>query len=127
MGRRSDRHNRPPRFDIVHDVLHLRIRQIPPAREQHHQIGFVECLEPWDVVVPVGIDRAVFGIDREEHRAIEPLPRQDPGKLRHSLLRPILLIPADQHDSLTLAGSIGTGDGEPVGGRGDGHAQQHYR
>jgi hypothetical protein len=88
-------------------VLHLDVRQIPESGEDYHQVGRGEGFETWDVVVAVGIDRAIRRVDGEQHGAAEAVPRRkDLGELRQGLFGAVLLVAADEHDVPSLAGTF---------------------
>jgi hypothetical protein len=61
------------RFDVVHDVLHLLVRQIAEAREDHHQIGGFERFQAGNVVILIRIDGSILPVDREKHGASEAM------------------------------------------------------
>ena len=62
---RSQANDRLARLQIILDVLHLIVRQSAEARQDDHQIGFVERLKAGNVVVLVRIDIAGLWIDLE--------------------------------------------------------------
>ena len=69
------------------------------AGENHHQVGLVEGLKPWDVLRRV--DETGLGIDGEEHGALTAVPRgQDAAQLRYQLLAAVFVVTRDEHDVL---------------------------
>ena len=114
MGRCPHADHRPATFEIVVNLLHLVIRQIAKAGSDHHQLSLPQGLEARNVFLFVGGDLARFWIDGVEHRAVKAMAgRQNLGQLRQRLLAAVLLITADQHHLLTLAGTITTRKGIP--------------
>jgi len=67
----TNSHDRFPRFHIIRNVFHLIVRQVAETGQDDHQVCGVEGFETGNVVGNVGIDRAVFGVDSEEHGAAE--------------------------------------------------------
>ena len=107
--------DRLARLDVVDDVLHLVVGQVAEAGEDDHQVGRLERLQAGDVVVAVGVDRAVLGIDGEQDGAVEAVVLgQDLGQLRQRLLGAVLLVAADQDDVLALAGAVAALDRRPT-------------
>ena len=114
VRRRPQADDRPARLDVVDDVLHLVVGQVAEAGEEDHQVGRLERLQAGDVVATVGVDRPVL-VDREQHRALEAVMlREDLRQLRQRLLRAVLLVAADQHDVLPLAGPVAPGQSDPA-------------
>ncbi len=97
----------PAGLHVFDNVLHLLIRQLSKAREDGHQIGGPQCFQAGNIVSLVGIDRAVFGIDGEEDRALESMMgRQDLGQLRQRFLGAVFLVAADEDHVLALSRSF---------------------
>ena len=61
VRRRAHADDRPARLDVIDDVLHLVVGQVAKAREDDHQVGRLQGFQAGDVVVAVGVDRAVLG------------------------------------------------------------------
>ena len=104
MGRRPHADDRPARFDILDDVLHLLVGQVAEARGDNHQVGRLEAL-PGRGCCRVWLGSIVPSlVDGEQHGAFETVMLgQDLAQLRQRLLGAILLVAADQDDVLALA------------------------
>jgi hypothetical protein len=84
-------------------VLHLLVGQVAEPREDHHQVGRRQGLQPWNIA-HIRVYRAVLWINCEQHGAFEAvMPGQNLAELRQRFLRAIFLVAADQHDVLALA------------------------
>src|SRR5262245_48014002 len=65
----ANANDRSARFDVLHEVLHLLVRQVAKPRKDHEQIGRIKRFQARNVAL-VRIDRAVVA-DRKEHGALE--------------------------------------------------------
>ena len=99
MGRCAQAEDRLARVDKIGDVLHLVVRQVAEPGGDDHHVRVRQMFQTGDVVLIVGIDRAVLGIDREQHRASETVPdSQDLAEHWHDLLRTVFFVSRNQHD-----------------------------
>lgn len=104
---RADADDRLAGVYVFDDILHLVVGQVAKAGENHHQVGGPKRLEAGDVVIDLGIDGSVFGIDGEENRALEAVVHgEDLGQRRHGFLGAILLVARNEDDVLAFAGTV---------------------
>ena len=108
MGTGADRHHRPPRLGVIDDAFHLIVGQVAKPQTQHHDIGVVEHSQTGNVLDVVRVDLAGLGIDREQHRRLEPVVGgEDLRQLRKRLFAPVFVVARDQHDVFVTDGRIG--------------------
>ena len=110
--------DRLARFDVIDEVLHLLIRQIAEPQAEHREISRLQRLDPRRVigqlVVVVRLDKPGLRINRKQHGAFEAMMlRENLRQLRQRLFRAVLVIPADEHDVLSLAGTVASLKDQP--------------
>jgi hypothetical protein len=92
------------RVHIVGDVLHLIVRQIAEASEEHERIGGRQRLKARYVVADVRIHHARSGVGGEQNRAPEAMVRaEDPRELWESLLGAVFFVSADKDNMFASA------------------------
>ena len=125
---RPETDDRPAGLNVPRDVLHLAVRQIAEAGEEHHQVRGLQRLEAGDVVALKRIDGSVAAIDGKQHRALEAVAAgQNLPQLRQRLLRAVLLIAADQHGVLPAAGAVESVVHNPLVGGIEASAEQAHK
>src|SRR5262249_21386131 len=91
---------------IIDEMLHLLVRQLAKSKGHDAQIRRVQRFHSGDIGLSHWINGSISGIDREKHRALEPMAhRQDFSQHRQALLRTIFFVAAQQNDLLSFAGS----------------------
>ena len=107
--------DRPPRFDVVHDVLHLLVGELPEPRRDDHEVRVSQSLETRDVRLLLRIDRPRLRVDREQHDALEAVPHGEHlAEHRHRFLGAVLLVAGDQDDLPARAGAVASRVGHPL-------------
>lgn len=77
----------------VNKMLHHSVRVMPETQHHENRIGIIERFRAGQIVPGIWIDRAVFFIQGEKHRALEAVPnRENLCDLRQTFLGTILFI-----------------------------------
>ena len=82
MGRRAHSDHRPAALHIVHNVLHLIVRQIAKPGKEDHQVGSFEMFQARDIGVDVRADGPILRIDGKQDDAGKPMALCQDRKLR---------------------------------------------
>jgi len=100
----ADTEDRLARVDELDEVLHLLVGQLEVHREDDHHVGRLKEAHARYVGLDARIDSTVLRVDREEHRALEPVtPGQDLRDHGQGLFASILPLAADEDDVLAPA------------------------
>ena len=116
VGRGAQAHDRPPRLDVVDDVLHLLVGKFAKTCGDHHQVGVRERFEARDVRLLLRVDRPGLGVYREQHDALETVPHGEQlAQHRHRFLGAVFLVAGDEDDLAAGAGAVAARIVHPLG------------
>ena len=104
VGGRADADHRAARLDVVDDVLHVLVGELPEPQEEDQHVRRVDGGQPRDVGLVVRVDDAGLWVLGEEHRAAETVTlRQDLRQHRQCLLGAVLLVTGNEDEVLAAA------------------------
>src|ERR1700722_19715868 len=89
-------------------MLHLIVRQVAKASQDHYQVGGVKRLQAGDIIQLLRVDCAILLVDGEQDRAAEAVvSRQNFRQLRQRFLGTVLFVSTDENDILSLRLPVG--------------------
>ena len=89
------------------DMPHLLFREITKARENNHQIRFLEHVQSGNVMHIFRVDHPALRVYGVKRRGFETVPeRQDAGQLGERFFGSIFFVSAYKNDVLALTGSF---------------------
>ena len=101
VGCCAQAHDGPSPVQIIHEVLHLILRPVLEAGEHHHEVGLGEFFDP-RYVIGSWLNFA-FCVNPKYHGTLKAMVfREDSGKGRQGLLRPVFVIACDEDEVLAF-------------------------
>src|SRR6185437_9607684 len=100
--------DRATRLGVINNFLGLIVRQVAPAHEEHHQVGFPERLQAGCVAVVGRIDVAGGRINRKQDSAFEPvMHRENLSQLRKGFFGMVFgVVAGDKDDVFAVSGAM---------------------
>jgi len=104
MGRGSQPHDRAAAVEVGIDMLHLVIGEIQETSEDHHEVGFFQRFETFNIRCPCG--DLTFFVHAEKHGGFETVVlSEDASERGAGFLGAVFVVGSDENDVLTLAWS----------------------